>query len=238
MSFVSTRLVVVDFCLRRTVMAIELPLFPLNIVLFPGAELPLHIFESRYRVMINECYEQEKPFGVVLVQPESDFLQEEPYSVGTMAEIEALDRLEDGRMNLIVKGTQRFRILSQHREKPYLSAIVERYEDIVEPKQLLIVHANHARNLFDSYLQILLEVVGKEQIEFNLPTDPEELSHFIAYFLDVQDEQKQRFLELTSTQQRLREEVDVLRKEVPFMREILTMSNRFHVDAPDRSILN
>jgi Lon protease-like protein len=219
-------------------MAIELPLFPLNVVLFPGAELPLHIFEPRYRLMISECYEQEKPFGVVLAQPESEILQEEPYSVGTMAEIEALDRLEDGRMNLIVKGTQRFRILSQHREKPYLSAIVERYEDIVEPKQLLVVHANHARNLFDSYLQILLEVVGKEQIEFNLPTDPEELSHFIAYFLDVQDEQKQRFLELTSTQQRLREEVDVLRKEVPFMREILTMSNRFHVDAPDRSILN
>jgi Lon protease-like protein len=219
-------------------MAIELPLFPLNVVLFPGAELPLHIFEPRYRLMISECYEQEKPFGVVLAQPESEILQEEPYPVGTMAEIEALDRLEDGRMNLIVKGTQRFRILSQHREKPYLSAIVERYEDIVEPKQLLVVHANHARNLFDSYLQILLEVVGKEQIEFNLPTDPEELSHFIAYFLDVQDEQKQRFLELTSTQQRLREEVDVLRKEVPFMREILTMSNRFHVDAPDRSILN
>src|SRR5438105_9138369 len=89
--------------------AIELPLFPLNVVLFPGAELPLHIFEPRYRLMINECYEQEKPFGVVLAQAESEILQEEPYSVGTMAEIEALDRLEDGRMNLIVKGTQRFR---------------------------------------------------------------------------------------------------------------------------------
>lgn len=219
-------------------MAIELPLFPLNIVLFPGAELPLHIFEPRYRLMINECYEQEKPFGVVLVQPESELLQEEPYSVGTMAEIEALDRLEDGRMNLIAKGTRRFRILSQHREKPYLSGIVELYEDVVEPQQTLLVQANHARSLFDSYLQILLEVVGKQQIEFDLPTDPEELSHFIAYFLDVQDEQKQRFLELTSTQQRLQEEVDVLRKEVPFMREILTMSNRFHADAPDRSILN
>ena len=219
-------------------MTIELPLFPLNIVLFPGAELPLHIFESRYRVMINECYEQEKPFGVVLVQPESDLLQEEPYSVGTMAEIEALDRLEDGRMNLIAKGTRRFRILSQHHEKPYLSGIVELYEDVAEPEQMLVVYANHARSLFDAYLQILLEVVGKEQIEFNLPTDPEELSHFIAYFLDVQDEQKQRFLELTSTQQRLQEEVDVLRKEVPFMREILTMSNRFHADAPDRSLLN
>ncbi|HZU68824.1 MAG TPA: LON peptidase substrate-binding domain-containing protein [Ktedonobacteraceae bacterium] len=219
-------------------MALELPLFPLNVVLFPGAELPLHIFEPRYRQMINECYEKAKPFGVVLVQPESTLYEEEPYTVGTMAEIEALDRLQDGRMNLIAKGTQRFRILRQHREKPYLSGIVELYRDVAEPEQTLLRYANYARNLFESYLQILLEVVGKEDIEFNLPAEPEELSHFIAYFLDVQDEQKQRFLELTSTVQRLQEEVHVLRKEVAFMREILTMSNRFHTDAPDRSMLN
>ncbi|HLH62732.1 MAG TPA: LON peptidase substrate-binding domain-containing protein [Ktedonobacteraceae bacterium] len=219
-------------------MALELPLFPLNVVLFPGAELPLHIFEPRYRQMINECYAQAKPFGVVLAQPESELYQEEPYTIGTMAEIEALDRLQDGRMNLIAKGTRRFRILSRHREKPYLSGIVELYTDVVEPEETLLRFARYARNLFESYLQILLEVVGKEHIDFNLPIDPEELSHFIAYFLDVQDVQKQRFLELTSTIQRLQEEVYVLRKEVPFMREILTMSNRFHADTPDRSILN
>ncbi len=219
-------------------MALELPLFPLNVVLFPGAELPLHIFEPRYRQMINECYEKAMPFGVVLAQPESELHQEEPNAIGTMAEIEVLDRLQDGRMNLIAKGTQRFRILSQHHEKPYLSGIVELYRDVAEPQQTLLRQADYARNLFESYLQILLEVVGKEHIVFNLPTDPEELSHFIAYFLDVQDEQKQRFLELTSTLQRLQEEVDILRKEVPFMREILTMSNRFHADVPDRSILN
>ena len=70
---------------RRTGMAIELPLFPLDVVLFPGEELPLHIFEPRYRLMINECYEQKRPFGVVLVRPDSEHLKEEPYSVGTMA---------------------------------------------------------------------------------------------------------------------------------------------------------
>ncbi|HEY6286781.1 MAG TPA: LON peptidase substrate-binding domain-containing protein, partial [Ktedonobacteraceae bacterium] len=101
-------------------MAIELPLFPLDVVLFPGEDLPLHIFEPRYRLMINECYEQKKPFGIVLRRPNSEHLKEEPYSVGTMAEIEVLDRLEDGRMNLIARGLQRFRILDQHREKPYL----------------------------------------------------------------------------------------------------------------------
>src|SRR5207247_4315822 len=99
-------------------MAIELPLFPLDVVLFPGENLPLHIFEPRYRLMINECYREEKPFGIVLVRPESEHLQEEPYSVGTMAEIVARDRLEDGRINLIVRGLQLVRILSQNGEKP------------------------------------------------------------------------------------------------------------------------
>lgn len=219
-------------------MAMELPLFPLNVVLFPGAELPLHIFEPRYRLMINECYAEGKPFGVVLARPESKYLQEEPYTVGTMAEIEVLDRLEDGRMNLIARGLQRFRILSQHREKPYLSAFVDIYEDIIEPEHTLRAYAIQARELFNSYLEVLLEAIGKQDIKFNLPSAPEELSHFIAYFLDVQDERKQYFLELTSTVKRLEGVIDTLRKEMPVTRQMLSMSNRFQTNNPDRSLLN
>jgi Lon protease-like protein len=219
-------------------MAIELPLFPLDVVLFPGEDLPLHIFEPRYRLMINECYEQKKPFGIVLRRPNSEHLKEEPYSVGTMAEIEVLDRLEDGRMNLIARGLQRFRILDQHREKPYLSGLVEVYEDRAEQDQTQTIYANQARELFNAYLQVLIEVIGKEDIEFNLPTAPEDLSHFIAYFLDVQNERKQQLLELTSTTQRLEEEIDILRHEVPFMRQMLSLNNSFHPESPDRSMLN
>src|SRR5947208_6359479 len=85
---------------RKKVMsasAIELPLFPLNVVLFPGMVLPLHIFEPRYRQMIAECVQQKTPFGVVLARPESVPLLEEPYAVGTMADIRDLSQLEDGR---------------------------------------------------------------------------------------------------------------------------------------------
>ena len=218
--------------------AIELPLFPLNVVLFPGVELPLHIFEPRYRLMIGECLEQDKPFGVVLARPESEHLQEEPYPVGTMAEIGGLDRLKDGRLNILAIGRQRFRILSQHREKPYLFGLVEPYLDIVESEEVLAPYASSARDLFHSYLEILLKVVGSKDIQVDLPTTPENLSHFIAYLLDVQDKQKQHLLELTSTAQRLQEEIVTLRREVPFMRQVLTMSNRFRTDHPDRSILN
>ncbi len=219
-------------------MAIELPLFPLNVVLFPGENLPLHIFEPRYRLMINECYQGEKPFGIVLMRPESEHLQEEPYPIGTMAEIVALDRMEDGRMNLIARGLQRFRILSQHREKPYLSGWVEVFKDIAGREKTLLTYVNQARELFDSYLQVLLEVVGKQDIDFNLPTAPEELSHFIAYFLDVQNERKQQFLELTSTKQRLVEEIDILRRELPLMRQMLSISTRYRPGDSDRSRLN
>lgn len=219
-------------------MAIELPLFPLNVVLFPGAELPLHIFEPRYRLMIDECYAQDLPFGVVLVRPESEPLHEEPYPVGTMAEIEALDRMDDGRMNLIARGGQRFRILSQHRQKPYLSGIVEIYSDIAEAEQTLSRVMHQASTLFQSYLETLLAVIGRSDLEFSLPDNAEELSHFIAHLIDVHDEQKQHMLELTSTRQRLEEEVLILRREVPFMREVLAMSQRFNDDVPDRSSLN
>ena len=220
-------------------MAIELPLFPLSVVLFPGTELPLHIFEPRYRQMIDECYEQGVPFGVVLVRPESQHLLEEPYLVGTMAEIESLERLEDGRMNLIARGSQRFRILSQHRAKPYLSGVVEIYSDTAdEIDKELDQLVQQARVLFRSYLEVLLAVIGHDDLGFTLPDDAEELSHFIAHLMDIHDEQKQHMLELTSTSRRLEEEVVILRREVPFMREVLSMSQRFQTDTPDHSILN
>jgi Lon protease-like protein len=219
-------------------MTLELPLFPLNLVFFPGTELPLHIFEPRYRLMINECYEQGTPFGIVLARPESQPLHEEPYQVGTMAEIEALDRMADGRMNLIARGVQRFRILSQHREKPYLSGVVEVYNDASEAWPLLNRPVHQASALFRSYLEALLEVAGRGELEFTLPDDAEELSHFIAHLIDIQDEQKQHMLEMTSTRQRLEEEITILRREVPFMRQVLAMSQRYHADQPDKSILN
>src|SRR5258708_3549498 len=78
----------------------------------------------------------------------------------------------------------------------------------------------------------------RQDVQFSLPHEPEELSHFIAYFLDLQDEKKQHFLELTSTVQRLEGEIEALRREVPVMRQMLSMSSRYRPSDPDRSILN
>jgi Lon protease-like protein len=201
---------------------IELPLFPLDVVLFPGAALPLHIFEPRYRSMVADCLDEDKPFGIVLAKPESIHLLEEPYPVGTMATIRDLDELEDGHYNLMAMGTTRFRIVNQHRKKPYLSAIVKPFEDVIEPEDNLLTLTQQARTLFGRYLDLLVEAVSEQEIEESLPDEPQALSLFIANFLDVENERKQYYLELTSALQRLQEEVDILRREVPFMRQILS----------------
>src|SRR6266550_9480914 len=142
--------------IKMAARASELPLFPLNVVLFPGVVLPLHIFEPRYRQMIADCQEQTTPFGIVLARPESQPLLEEPYPVGTMAEIRELDQLEDGRYILMAIGVQRFRILSQHRERPYLSGLVELYEDVAEPAEDLDFQFKWAHKLFGMYIEMLL----------------------------------------------------------------------------------
>lgn len=203
--------------------AIELPLFPLNLVLFPGTVSPLHVFESRYRQMILDCQQEERPFGIVLARPESQHLNEKPHSVGTMVEISNLSRTEDGRYTFMAIGTRRFRIVSEHRNRPYLSGLVEPFEDIAESEEELSLLKQQAQRLFYDYLRMLLEAADEDkELGTKLPTSSEDLSHFIAYFLDIQEERKQRFLELTSTRQRLQEEVAILKHEVPFMREILS----------------
>lgn len=213
--------------------AIELPLFPLNTVLFPGTIAPLHIFEPRYRQMVVDCQRDDKPFGLVLVKPESEFLQEEPYSIGTIADIRNLEQLEDGRYTFMAVGVKRFRIVSQHREKPYLSGLVEPIDDDEEPEQKLAAAMKQASTLFKTYLKMLLEAANEMDVQANLPDTPEELSYFIASFLDIEEAQKQHFLELTSTVKRLQDEVGILRREVPFMRQIL--SNQL---SDDRTMLN
>ncbi len=202
--------------------AIELPLFPLNVVLFPGTVSPLHVFEMRYRQMIMDCQREERPFGIVLARPESQHLNEKPYSVGTMVDISNLTRLDDGRYTFMAIGIKRFRIVSEHRERPYLSGLVEPFEDVAEPENELFTLTRRAYSLFSAYLGMLLEASdGDSEVDASLPEVPEDLSHFIAYFLDIQEEQKQHFLELTSTRQRLQEEIAILRREVPFMRQII-----------------
>ena len=87
----------------------RLPLFPLDLVLFPGAHLPLHIFEPRYRLLVRRCVEREQPFGVVLLRSGAEVGPgAEPRAVGTSARIVAVNGLPDGRSVIVTQGQRRF----------------------------------------------------------------------------------------------------------------------------------
>lgn len=96
-----------------------LPLFPLDLVLFPGASLPLHIFEPRYREMISECLEHKKPFGVVRAKEEG------VAEIGCTAEIITVaKKYPDGRMDIVTEGRERFEVMQVDQERSFLQAEV------------------------------------------------------------------------------------------------------------------
>ncbi len=210
----------------------ELPLFPLNVVLFPGMVLPLHIFEPRYRLMIRRCLEQGSPFGVVLVQPDSPQGEEHPHEIGTIAQIMTAERLDDGRFNLLTEGKKRFRILEERRNQPFLMALVEEFEDKQSEPEVMEALQRKAADLFRRYIRVMLAVAGREQLRLDLPADAEGLSYLIAYCLDLSDPEKQQLLELTSTCARLELEIAILKREEQILRRMLS-SNQVLPPAED-----
>src|SRR5947209_5349856 len=121
---------------------VEFPLFPLQTVALPGELIPLHIFEERYKTMINDCLEGEREFGIVWLS--DDGLRQ----VGCAAQIEqVLERMEDGRMNILVRGTRPFRVLERQAHLPYPAGVIEFVEDrseSVDPKVADTAHGAYA----------------------------------------------------------------------------------------------
>src|SRR5436853_683939 len=112
----------------------ELPLFPLNVVLFPGMRLPLHIFEDRYKLMIGTCMVTDQTFGVSLIQSGREVGgPAEVHPVGTTARIVEVERLPEGRLNLVAVGVDRFRIIERIDGQPYAQGRVELLPDRPEP---------------------------------------------------------------------------------------------------------
>src|SRR5262249_38914053 len=109
----------------------EIPLFPLpNLVLFPHIVVPLHIFEERYKSMINGCIDASEAFGVVLLRAGSDEENEGTiHRVGVTARIVEVERLDEGRMNILCEGENRFRIHRFTQQKPFWKASVDFFED-------------------------------------------------------------------------------------------------------------
>ncbi len=189
----------------------DIPLFPLNTVLFPGSTLPLHIFEERYKLMIGECIAEKRPFGVILIREGAEVGgPAEPVEVGTTARIVEAQKLDDGKLNVTVIGEQRFRVLGVRRREPYLVGDVEILGLDEEADRTLSDLAAHAGTLFAEYVSLNLAVTNQWTRTIDMPSEPGPLADFIGHRLAVDLHAKQRLLEEESPRHRLKTEVDVL----------------------------
>jgi len=190
---------------------IEIPLFPLpNVVMFPGVKLPLHIFEDRYKEMVNTCLEDDSPFGIVLFSGE----QETPSSiqrVGVIARVAEVEHLDDGRMNIMTAGEVRFRIARFTATEPAWRAEVELLEDQLESGGRVEALGRQLAELYLDAYRKGLELTGERPGELELPESPAELSFMLPYVLDIGAEAKQALLESLSTHDRLVELIDHLK---------------------------
>ncbi len=216
-------------------MAHWLPLFPLNTVLFPHLPLPLHVFEDRYRVMISDCLEAGHSFGVVAIREGLETGPALPYDIGTLAKIVRIDRMGDGRMNLLVSGASRFRIVETATDRPYLRARIEILPEAGDEAAGIGELIDAAATAFRQYSNLLRELVNEKPEAFEPPMDPELLSYLVAGTLTLQLPQKQALLQYSRTDERLRAEVALLRRELALLREML---RRKQSGAAGRASLN
>jgi uncharacterized protein len=216
-------------------MAQWLPLFPLNVVLFPHMPLPLHVFEPRYRQMMAECLEEGHSFGVVAIREGAETGPATPHDVGTLAKIIRIERLDDGRMNLLVSGASRFEIVQTATDRPYLRGQVRIIPEAGDDLEATARLTEETAMAFRRYSNLVRALVGQEPQEPELPMEPELLSYLIAAALNLQIPEKQTLLAQRRTDERLARELRILRKEIALVKEMLT-----HASAPEtaRASLN
>jgi len=203
----------------------EMPLFPLNVVLFPQMPLPLHVFEERYKEMVNRCIHEGIPFGVVLItEGAAEKARTAPAgtrtcSVGCAARIAHVERLADGRMNILVVGETRFRILDTHEHCSYRTGITATITDADTPDHdALPPLTTEVQKLLRDFLTRSLALAGEKLDTLDLPDDPEPLSFTVACVLPIELNEKQELLEATDTAARLACERDILLREVARLR--------------------
>jgi uncharacterized protein len=194
-------------------MADLLPLFPLpNVVLFPNVFLPLHIFEGRYREMVRDAIAGDRLIGMVLLRPgfERDYEGQPPvYPIGCSGVITHVERLADGRYNIVLRGVERFRIVAEDHTRSYRRASVE---PLVE-RALGADDRAAIRNL-RSKLEALLApaTVERAAAESRVPSamSDEDLINALAQYLEFEPVEKQALLEHQCLRSRVESLVELL----------------------------
>jgi Lon protease-like protein len=185
--------------------ALLLPLFPLDVVLFPGTPLPLHIFEPRYKEMIGECLSQHRHFGVVRA------VEESLADIGCTAEIvSVVKEYPDGRLDLVSEGRKRFVRLSINRERAFLQAEVLMIDD-----DLGTASREESARAIELHAELLAIAGAKQDLS---AADPEALSFYLAGSLPLDLDFKQKLLALRSEPERLALLISFLETVIPNLR--------------------
>lgn len=200
----------------------KIPLFPLpNVVLFPGMSLPLHIFEPRYREMLQSVMDQKKTdptatFGIQLCKTYNPMTMEgTPFDVGTTVDIAEVREMEDGRYYLMTRGLRRYQVEEYDQTKEYLQGTVTYLEEEdprkVSGKSKLM---EETKLYFHEALRLSRKILKENFSEPCYPETPEMLSYYIAENLKGSLVLKQEILEINSTRKRLTRERELLKEVV------------------------
>ena len=193
----------------------RLPVFPLPLVLFPGAPLPLHIFEPRYRTMLADCMSGDRRFGI-LFRPdglsETDLVAGD---VGCVAHIETVKTLPDGRSNILVTGQERFAFVGWvETSHPYHVATAVKYGDEAELLEDVAPLAAEVTTLFARAARAARTLASDPDPVPRLPDDPGMMSFSVAAYIDLPPQFRQKLLSSRSPAARLRELRGLLRRAV------------------------
>ena len=209
---------------------VELPLFPLNLVLFPGMRLPLHIFEERYKTMIGDCIESNSPFGVLLIKegPEAGGTAE-PFWVGTTARITQNTQLEGGRLNILTVGEKRFQLIEIIKTTPFMLGNIQYLsEELGEVPESLIIEISEE---YSTFLKQLATVAGGWNRTIKVSNDPASLAREViatmAASIDMPKILCQELLENSAVTSRLEKLLPLLKQGNELMQEKVEDSNPF-----------
>lgn len=196
----------------------SLPLFPLNTVLFPGAALPLHIFEERYKRMLQDCLDDDSRFGVALIKSGNETgAPAIPHSIGTVARITQVNEIRRGRYSVIAAGERRFEINRITQYRPYMVADVDLLPETAGDANVG-AQIDAVRGALTEYLRLAAGLQGGWTSGARVSQDPAALSYYIAETLRVELKEKQALLEQPSTALRLASEAEMLKRDLDALR--------------------
>jgi Lon protease-like protein len=198
-----------------------LPLFPLNTVLFPGQALSLHVFEERYKLMINRCLEQDEPIGIVLIREGDEVGQPAvPHEVGTVASIVETERHDNGEIDIVAVGQERFVIGEILQQTPYIVGQVKPLLSVEDDTPRAVALSSRATEILAEYVEILAEATGTLIQIINVPDAPTSIAFLVALALQIRYPERQELLSMANISDMLAREVTLLRREIAIWRYV------------------